>query len=190
MGGVEAPTACQVCQARQASQGQVWQGYQLQGPDSRFSRCPEAALMVHCIQGGFVQTCPGWQAGAQTLESWVPCVQTGHRPGSTTLRAQSLQRQVRSTTQCRDLLQCYCGVWIDAPGNSIITLYSSCDVWREQGEEAASDPRIRSLRRWCTRLDQTVPSLPHLHHLSRSNQPKYDRTTPSTRSLSGRITQL
>lgn len=29
------------------------------------------------------------------------------------------------------------------PGNSIITLYSSCDVWREQGQEAALDPRMR-----------------------------------------------
>lgn len=69
VGGVEAPTACQGCQARKASQGQGWQGCQLQGPDSRFSRCPEAAPpWPIASKVGFVQTCPGWQAGAQTLE--------------------------------------------------------------------------------------------------------------------------
>lgn len=59
--------------------------------------------MAHASEVG----CPDLD---KTLEPWVPCVQAGHRPGSTTLQAQLLQRQVRRTTQYCDLPQCYCGV--------------------------------------------------------------------------------
>ena len=127
---------------------------------------------------------PGSLACRPEPQPWLP-----------TLQALLLQRQVRSTQYCYcDLRQCYCGIWVDAPGDTIITLFSSCDVWREQGEGAASDPRIRylgscpgtnvlatkpaSFGSYCcyivgSRLVQSAPSVPHLHHLhhlSRSNR--------------------
>lgn len=108
--------------------------------NSRFPRCPEAPKAHR--PWPMHQRWAVWLSRLGQKKPGSPgslACKAGHRPGSTTLRAQLLQR----ATQYNDLAQCHCGMWIDAPGNSIMTLYSSCDVWRGQGERPASDPRTR-----------------------------------------------
>lgn len=130
------------CRSSQGSQGwaRVGRDASSQGPRTPDSlaalRPPWPIDRGPCIRGG-LSGCPDLDKNPGSPGS-LAC-KAGHRPGSTTLRAQLLQRQVRSATQYCDLAQCYCGMWIEAPGNSIITLYSSCDVWRGQGERPASD---------------------------------------------------